>query len=1479
MDRIDRENAARWAEEARRRAEEAARARTQAPAAPPPVVESARAARPALEDTLERAPRLFGREIVVDGPAAEPRIDAPVPDATPDIPARDLPQAPRTDVLPRLSPSTPRARLDADFDRQQLLGAFGPVSVASLVATADSGALIAKAGRALVGVKKLDWSEAAPALLGSKLRAIAEKAGSLEARAILVKEALSAVETRHAATLVGFKKAGGFLEKAAFKAGVARELSKLAGGAAGSLERMVAARQELVGVRLNAVEAEATLRDLAANAPQTPWALQEVRAIQQTAGMVWTELSQTESHGQMLAAMDAGAGLLAEEPAPEAGAESELTEEDLARIGTGLDPNKPPVQTSWSEQMVNTVCELGRQQGGVTDEQGGRNFELAKVVLGSAEGQTGARALEAVDLAAVLKMAGVDLAKVDPSQLQSAARYVSGALSLEDQQQKLRKAIDSFQVLEKIGLPKLSRQQMVDQLWGVAKVPGHALSKLSDAEVSKKFQEVLAAVNGGPGKSEIKIGKHNLKLEVGQNGAVAKSSCKKPGFFSKVWGVVKKVAPLALTVLSFTPLAPFALAAQGAISLVQAIKAKSLLGIATAAASLVGGAGAVVGKLAGAASKVATTAGKIAKIANSASRGLQGVSSLKSGNILGGLASIGSGIASGISSFATSATKGLGKFSNSLNKVSTKLSAVGTGVASFEAYKKASQAVSEAKEALQAAQASGDARAIAAAQKQLSQAETQKRAALIGGTAGAATAASALVGSRGLFPGKSKAESPAQSRLESNLQLVSRGLGVAQGVVEKDYAGAAVAGLSLGATVNSAQRGGKENRLNDAANLAQAGLGYYQAEKGRTAANQAVSDAQRRLEAARRGGNPEVIQQAEADLKKAKGAAESALMGGIAAGESLLGTAKDIGERHRAEKKAPEGAQKALSEEELKALKSTEDGKKTKERLADVVNDAEAPVAVREAALAEHQKLRKADEDLQKAAVAAAGGDPEKIKTAREAYDKVRHAAESRLPELKRAAESGSPKQASSASTEADETPGLASMRRPQRIAAAKMTKGVTVWEISQRTGVPVERILEFNAQSGNPLDPKNLQIGQQILVPMDAEDIKFKALSAEQVRDLKLKAIAEKKAKESITVPSVRSSDQPAPPSDDLRSKSLHLLANDRALIDEGIKSAELKLTDPTTWVDTKQEKARTQAREAFKQSVDQLESVLTDPKSTEAQIRAALVDKQTALNLYASARHAAHESNEGTNYITPVAEVYKAVVADPFHEQTQKMVAAIDQSSLPDVVKGAAKLPLEIIDKEVSFDFKGAIQTGQDALHAVTKPVIQAIENSGAPAPLVAAATLPLHAADSVVNFRRRSGQGSDLDRRRAREHGGPSRGHRGGPGPARRTGDGDDTPGADRSLPQGCRDGQVQDPGRCPEGDARQHGPGPDGEGGLRPGRGRAEGRVRRRDQARPGRQVRRGGGDRRGTVRRRPRRGRPGDEGGRGGEQGGPGPEPG
>ena len=225
----------------------------------------------------------------------------------------------------------------------------------------------------------MGWAETAPGLLKGGLTKLAEKAGSLEARATQVMDVLSQAESRHART----DRAAGSLEKAAYRAGIAKELAKLVpGDPAASLDRMTAARQQFVEVQAHAGEAETALRELAPTARETHWALQEVRALQQEAGGARWETARTEATGELLAEMDAGEGLLTEtepeagETAAAPGAEFEFGEADLARIGTALDPTKPPSQTNWSDHMINTVCDLGRQQGGITDEQGGRNFEI-----------------------------------------------------------------------------------------------------------------------------------------------------------------------------------------------------------------------------------------------------------------------------------------------------------------------------------------------------------------------------------------------------------------------------------------------------------------------------------------------------------------------------------------------------------------------------------------------------------------------------------------------------------------------------------------------------------------------------------------------------------------------------------------------------------------------------------------------------------------------------------------------------------------------------------------------------------------------------------------------------------------------------------------------------------------------------------------------------------------------------------------------
>jgi hypothetical protein len=571
-------------------------------------------------------------------------------------------------------------------------------------------------------------------------------------------------------------------------------------------------------------------------------------------------------------------------------------EEDLARIGTGLDPSKPPPQNYWNEELVNELCELGRQRGGVTGADGHAHFQLAGQLLEGAEGQS--VELGAAEMALVLKAAGIPLERVDPNQLHAAARYVSTATDGADQREKLRKALDNFQVLTTIGAPPLGRQQMIEQLWAIAKVPGHALEKLSTSELQGKFQEVLSAVNAGPGKSELKVGQHTLKLTVGENGQVTDSETKKPGFLSKIGGFFKKIAPIALTVASFIPLtAPFARIAQGAISLVRAVRSKSLLGAVTSAAGMVaGGATALAGRLANGA---ASTAAQVARVANGAARGLQGVSSLRQGSVLGGLAALGSGVADAIGRAAEGAATGLQRFANRLGDTSAKLSYAARGIGIVDGYRAASGAVNAARVALREAEASGDPAQVAAARQQLEAAEKAKTSALLGGAASAAGLAADVRSDYAPFPG-GPSESPIpQGALDQALRGASRGLGVAEGVQSGDWASVGVNALGVAAVGRAATGGESPEKmgLTDAANLADAALGYYQTGRGLAAADRAVTDAEDAVGRARRSGDPVAIERAEATLDQARRAREGALMGAIGAGDGLMQTAAAVGEK------------------------------------------------------------------------------------------------------------------------------------------------------------------------------------------------------------------------------------------------------------------------------------------------------------------------------------------------------------------------------------------------------------------------------------------------------------------------------------------------------------------------------------------------------------------------------------------------------
>jgi hypothetical protein len=214
--------------------------------------------------------------------------------------------------------------------------------------------------------------------------------------------------------------------------------------------------------------------------------------------------------------------------------------------------------------------------------------------------------------------------------------------------------------------------------------------------------------------------------------------------------------------------APFARAAQGVISLVKAVQAKSLIGLATAGAAVVG-AGAAIARGA------STVVGTVERVANSVARGLQGVSSIRQGNVLGGLASLGSAVASGIGQAAGGAASGLQRFGNRLGEVSGRLQSVAQGVSAVQGYQAADRAVKAARQALAQAQASGDPQAIAVAQLQLAEAERGKKAALLGGLGTAAMVGADTVGGWGApGPGQPIERGPAASTFEASLRAAGR---------------------------------------------------------------------------------------------------------------------------------------------------------------------------------------------------------------------------------------------------------------------------------------------------------------------------------------------------------------------------------------------------------------------------------------------------------------------------------------------------------------------------------------------------------------------------------------------------------------------------------------------------------------------------------------------------------------------------------
>src|SRR6185503_1596345 len=123
-----------------------------------------------------------------------------------------------------------------------------------------------------------------------------------------------------------------------------------------------------------------------------------------------------------------------------------LTEADLQKLGSGIDPKKGAPQIRWDEEGVNT----GSTRGKISDEQRAKNGELAQQIV-SGDGQK--QELSPADLAALAKQAGVPLEKLDPNQLLMATKYANQAGDGPAQAESVRKVLDNFQALSSGSAP------------------------------------------------------------------------------------------------------------------------------------------------------------------------------------------------------------------------------------------------------------------------------------------------------------------------------------------------------------------------------------------------------------------------------------------------------------------------------------------------------------------------------------------------------------------------------------------------------------------------------------------------------------------------------------------------------------------------------------------------------------------------------------------------------------------------------------------------------------------------------------------------------------------------------------------------------------------------------------------------------------------------------------------------------------------
>ena len=717
-----------------------------------------------------------------------------------------------------------------------------------------------------------------------------------------------------------------------------------------------------------------------------------------------------------------------------------ITQEELSLLGTGLTARPP--QGFWNIGAVGAGIDPAIFD---SEEYCRCPSDAINRLVGDA---TAVRPIGGDELVAAIRDMGVPLERVDPNQVNAALGFInegaSGAVeefgrgaprTVDEQRERLALALRQFRYLAENGPPPMDRATAIGVMWSAARIPGHAFEGMSDAEVLATAQQVASVCNT-PGRHELKVGSHTVELTIGEGNSVLGTSTRAPS----AWSRIGNIARVALTAASFIP-GPVGLVARGVqagLTLVNTIRhGGGVLDILQAGASFVGSGAAGVGRLARAGSNAARIASNVARVAQPISGAVRGVQGIGRGGLSGvvtGAAGVAQGFSGALRGAGASASSPLVSIADDVGRA---LHRVGAGLGAADGYIHANRAVSDAKEALERARATGDAAEIRRAEERLAEAERAKRSAVLGGLA----AAGQIAGDALSFESDGQSEPRAgevptggRSGFQVGAEIFSRGMNMARGLNEDDLLRAGTEAIGGLAAARQGTDPLREERVigpdslpivlrdengnplidelgrrlylttndfdltNEASSVLDGLAEWRDAARVENQARDAVEGAEQALALARSSGNPEAIAEAEANLRATRqGLVRAELdrtLAQDAAAERFTGAVGTFENSHAADEYRAD--QERQFERVAASLHHAHD---LATDLAQVVDDPRFSMANRQLAAELRAALAILEQDYTRA-VASARDDPRRLAEINEEYADLLTKFDEEIPRL-----------------------------------------------------------------------------------------------------------------------------------------------------------------------------------------------------------------------------------------------------------------------------------------------------------------------------------------------------------------------------------------------------------------------------------------------------------------------------------------------